>query len=167
MDGQDTISAGKVVALHYTLRDDAGVLIDGSAGAEPLYYLHGAENLVPGLETALTGHKTGDKLSVTVLPKDGYGLREGPGPQSVPRDAFPEDAELEEGMPFCVENDEGEEIELWITSVDEDEVLVDVNHPLAGVTLCFDVEVVSIRAATAEEQMHGHPHGAGGHDDHD
>jgi FKBP-type peptidyl-prolyl cis-trans isomerase SlyD len=167
MTGTDTISAGKVVALHYTLRDDAGVLIDGSAGSDPLYYLHGADNLVPGLERALTGHKIGDKLSVTVLPKDGYGLREGPGPQAVPRDAFPDDADLEEGMPFSVENDDGEEIELWVTSVGESEVMVDVNHPLAGVTLCFDVEVVSIRNATPEEQAHGHPHEAGLDHDHD
>jgi FKBP-type peptidyl-prolyl cis-trans isomerase SlyD len=164
MKGPETITAGKVVALHYTLRDDQGVLIDGSAGGDPLSYLHGAENLVPGLENALEGHKVGDKLSVTVLPQDGYGMREGPGPQSVPRDAFPEDAELEEGMPFCVENEDGEEIELWIARVEDSEVFVDVNHPLAGVTLCFDVEVVSIRDATAEEQVHGHPHGPGGHE---
>jgi FKBP-type peptidyl-prolyl cis-trans isomerase SlyD len=164
MKGPDTIAAGKVVALHYTLRDDQGVLIDGSAGGDPLAYLHGAENLVPGLENALEGHKVGDKLSVTVLPQDGYGLREGPGPQAVPRDAFPEDAELEEGMPFCVENEDGEEIELWISRVEDSEVFVDVNHPLAGVTLCFDVEIVSIRDATVEEQVHGHPHGPGGHD---
>ena len=166
MNGQDTIAAGKVVALHYTLRDDSGVLIDGSAGSEPLSYLHGAENLVPGLETALEGHKVGDKLSVTVLPQDGYGMREGAGPQPFPRDAFPEDVELEEGMPFCVENDEGEEIELWISRVEDDKVFVDVNHPLAGMTLCFDVEVVSIRDATVEEQIHGHPHDPGGHEPH-
>jgi FKBP-type peptidyl-prolyl cis-trans isomerase SlyD len=167
---EQTISAGKVVALHYTLRDDQGVLIDGSADEDPLYYLHGGENIVPGLESALEGHKIGDKLSVTVLPDDGYGPREGPGPQAVPREAFPDDAELEEGMPFSVENEDGEEIELWISRIEEAEVFVDVNHPLAGVTLCFDVEVMSIRDATIEEQMHGHVHepGSNGHDhDHD
>jgi FKBP-type peptidyl-prolyl cis-trans isomerase SlyD len=163
MAEQETIAAGKVVALNYTLRDNEGALIDGSDEGDPLYYLHGAENLVPGLETALEGHKVGDKLSVTVAPEDAYGERQGPGPQSVPRDAFPKDAELEEGMPFCVENEEGEEIDLWISSVEADEVWVDVNHPLAGVTLCFDVEVLSIRDATVEEQVHGHPHGPGGH----
>ena len=166
MTNQDTISAGKVVALHYTLRDKAGELIDGSEENDPLFYLHGAENLVPGLESALEGHKVGDKLSVTVEPDDAYGQRQGPGPQAVPRDAFPDDAELEEGMPFCVENDEGEEVDLWISSVEADQVFVDVNHPLAGVTLCFDVEILSIRDATAEEQVHGHPHGPGGHHHH-
>jgi FKBP-type peptidyl-prolyl cis-trans isomerase SlyD len=163
MTNQETIAAGKVVALNYTLRDDAGALIDGSEAGDPLYYLHGAENLVPGLESALEGRRVGDKLSVTVLPEDAYGQPQGPGPQAVPRSAFPEGAELEEGMPFCVENEDGEEIDLWISSVEDDQVLVDVNHPLAGVTLCFDVEVLSIRDATVEEQVHGHPHGPGGH----
>jgi FKBP-type peptidyl-prolyl cis-trans isomerase SlyD len=166
MANSQTISAGKVVALHYTLRDEAGALIDGSAGEEPLYYLHGAENLVPGLETALEGRTVGEKLSVTVPPEDAYGQRQGPGPQAVPRDAFPPGAELEEGMPFCVENEEGEEVDLWISSVEDDQVFVDVNHPLAGVTLCFDVEIVSIREATVEEQVHGHPHQPG-HEHHD
>ena len=166
MTTQETIAAGKVVALQYTLRDDAGSLIDGSAAGDPLYYLHGAENLVPGLETALEGHRVGDKLSVTVQPEDGYGERRGPGPQAVPRDAFPPDAELEEGMPFSVENEEGEEIDLWISRIEEEQVFVDVNHPLAGVTLCFDVDVMSIRDATVVEQVHGHPHGPGGHHHH-
>jgi FKBP-type peptidyl-prolyl cis-trans isomerase SlyD len=163
MAEQETITAGKVVALNYTLRDTEGALIDGSDDGDPLYYLHGAENLVPGLEHALEGHKVGDKVSVTVPPEDAYGERQGPGPQAVPRDAFPKDAELEEGMPFCVENEDGEEIDLWISSVEADEIFVDVNHPLAGITLCFDVEVLSIRDATVEEQVHGHPHGSGGH----
>jgi FKBP-type peptidyl-prolyl cis-trans isomerase SlyD len=159
----ETITAGKVVALHYTLRDNEGELIDGSDQGDPLYYLHGAENLVPGLESALEGRRVGDKLSVTVPPDEAYGERQGPGPQAVPRDAFPEDAELEEGMPFSVENEEGEEIDLWISRVEDDQVFVDVNHPLAGMTLCFDVEVMSVRDATVEEQVHGHPHGPGGH----
>jgi FKBP-type peptidyl-prolyl cis-trans isomerase SlyD len=163
----NTIRAGKVVGLQYTLRDADGVFIDGSDDEDPLYYLHGAENIVPGLETALEGHVIGDKLSVTVAPEDGYGPREGPGPQAVPRDAFPDDAELEEGMPFSVENEEGEEIELWVSRVEEAQVFVDVNHPLAGVTLCFDVEVTSIRDATVEEQIHGHVHDGDDHHEHD
>lgn len=163
MSEEQSIAAGKVVALNYTLRDAKGSFIDGSEEGDPLQYLHGADNIVPGLESALEGHKVGDKLSVEVKPEDGYGLREGPGPQSVPRDAFPVDAEIEEGMPFSVENEDGEEIDLWVVRVEDDQVFVDVNHPLAGVTLCFDVEVVSIRDSTAEERMHGHPHGPGSH----
>jgi FKBP-type peptidyl-prolyl cis-trans isomerase SlyD len=166
MSNTDTIAAGKVVALRYTLRDEAGVWIDGSEDGEPLDYLHGAENLVPGLEAALLGHKVGDKLSVTVQPEDAYGPKQGPGPQPVPREAFPVDAEVEEGMPFTVENEDGEEIDLWVVRVEGDQVYVDANHPLAGVTLCFDVEVLSIRAATVEEQVHGHPHGPDGHHHH-
>jgi FKBP-type peptidyl-prolyl cis-trans isomerase SlyD len=149
------------------LRDKEGALIDRSEGTEPLYYLHGAENLVPGLESALLGRGVGEKLSVAVPPDEGYGERQGPGPQAVPRASFPDDAELEEGMPFTVENEDGEEIDLWITAIEDDQVLVDVNHPLAGVTLCFDVEVVSIRDATVDEQVHGHPHTPGGHHHHD
>jgi FKBP-type peptidyl-prolyl cis-trans isomerase SlyD len=162
-----TIAAGKVVGLHYTLRDEEGSLIDRSDGEEPLYYLHGAENIVPGLESALAGRSVGEKLSVKVAPADGYGERQGPGPQAVPRDSFPDDAELEEGMPFTVENEEGEEIDLWVAAIEDDQVMVDVNHPLAGITLCFDVEIVSVRDATVEEQVHGHPHGPGEHHHHD
>ena len=166
MSEPQTIQAGKVVALKYTLRDSSGTWIDGSEDNDPLHYLHGADNIVPGLESALEGHKIGDKLTVNVPPEDGYGLREGPGPQSVPRDAFPVDAEIEEGMPFSVENEDGEEIDLWVVRVEDDQVFVDVNHPLAGVTLCFDVEVMAIRESTADERMHGHPHGPGGHHHH-
>ena len=167
MSDEQLITAGKVVGLHYTLHDDAGTWLDGSAGSDPLYYLHGADNLVPGLESALEGHKIGDKLSVVVAPEDAYGQRQGPGPQAVPRDAFPDDAEIEEGMPFCVENEEGDEIELWVSRVEDNQVFVDVNHPLAGLTLHFEVEVMGIRDATLEEQMHGHPHGPDGHEGHD
>ncbi len=167
MTQTQTIAAGKVVALHYTLHDEAGALIDGSQGEDPLYYLHGADNLVPGLEAALEGRAVGEKLSVTVPPEEGYGPRQGPGPQAVPREAFPKDAEIEQGMPFCVENEQGEEIDLWVARVEGDQVFVDVNHPLAGVTLCFDVEVVEVRDATAAEQLHGHPHGPGSDQHHD
>jgi FKBP-type peptidyl-prolyl cis-trans isomerase SlyD len=163
MTDKQTVGAGKVVALHYTLRDDAGTVLDQSSTGDPLYYLHGAENIVPGLENALEGKQPGDKLEVEVSPEDGYGPKVGPGPQAVPREAFPEDAEIEEGMPFSVENEDGEEIDLWVSRVDGDQVFVDMNHPLAGMTLHFQVEVVSVREATLEEQSHGHPHGPGGH----
>jgi FKBP-type peptidyl-prolyl cis-trans isomerase SlyD len=162
MTEKHTVSVGKVVALHYTLRDDAGTVLDQSQGGDPLYYLHGAENIVPGLESALEGKLAGDKLEVKVAPEDGYGPKAGPGPQAVPRDAFPDDVEIEEGMPFSVENEEGEEIDLWVSRVEGDQVYVDMNHPLAGMTLHFQVEIVSVREATHEEQAHGHPHGPGG-----
>lgn len=163
---KDTIAAGKVVALSYTLRDESGEELDAADKQDPLYYLHGAQNIVPGLETALEGKLVGDTVSVTVPPDLAYGPRQGNGPQAVPRDAFPPGVQVEEGMAFTVENEEGEELDLWVVSVGSDEVLVDVNHPLAGVTLCFDVEVLSVRDSTAEERHHGHPHGPGGHHHH-
>ena len=161
----DKITDGVVVSMTYVLTVEGEEV--GRAGAdEPLEYLHGAENIVPGLEQALEGKSAGEKLSVTVSPELGYGPRQGGGAQSVPRDAFPPGVQLEEGMAFTVENEDGEELDLWVVAVEKDQVMVDVNHPLAGVTLCFDVEVVSVRDSTAEERHHGHPHGPGGHHHH-
>lgn len=161
-----TVAPGKVVSLHYTLRDPDGDVIDSSDGGEPLAYLHGAGNIVPGLERQLAGKKIGDKLAAVVPPEEGYGVPEGPGPQAVPRASFPDDVELEEGLQFFARGPGGETIPLWVVEVDGDTVLVDGNHPLAGVTLHFDVEVVGLRDATADEQAHGHPHGEGGHHHH-
>lgn len=161
-----TITAGKVVALSYTLKNLEGEVLDSADSSDPLHYLHGAENIVPGLEQVLDGKSVGDKVSAEVPPELAYGPRQGTGPQSVPRDAFPPDAEIEEGMAFTVENEEGEELDLWVVGVEADQVLVDMNHPLAGVTLCFDVEVLAIRDSTPEEQHHGHPHGPDGHHHH-
>jgi FKBP-type peptidyl-prolyl cis-trans isomerase SlyD len=166
MSKQSTITAGKVVALSYTLRDEAGEELDAAGKDDPLHYLQGAENIVPGLEQALEGKSVGEKVSVKVPPELGYGPRQSGGAQSVPRDAFPPGVELEEGMAFTVENEDGEELDLWVVGVENDQVMVDVNHPLAGVTLCFDVEIVEVRDATAEERQHGHPHGPGGHHHH-
>jgi FKBP-type peptidyl-prolyl cis-trans isomerase SlyD len=157
------VAEGSIVSLHYTLRDDDGDVIDSSSGGEPLAYLHGAGNIVPGLERQLTGKTVGDRLTAVVPPEEGYGLPEGPGPQPVPRSSFPEDVELEEGLQFFARGPGGETIPLWVVEVGGDTVMVDGNHPLSGVTLHFEVEVVEVRAATAEEQEHGHPHGEGGH----
>ncbi|MDF1563199.1 MAG: peptidylprolyl isomerase [Deltaproteobacteria bacterium] len=161
----DTIEKGLVVGIVYSLTGEDGDLIDES-GDEEFFYLHGAENIVPGLEDALDGKAVGDELTVDVEPEDGYGEREGPGPQRVERDAFPDDAELEIGMPFLAENDEGEVMELWITGLEEDGVFIDHNHPLAGKKLHFEVTVKSLRPATEEELEHGHPHGPDGHHHH-
>ena len=158
-----TIAAGKVVSVHYTLRDDDGEVIDSSAGGEPLDFLHGAGNIVPGLERQLTGKQVGDKVTAVVPPEEAYGMPEGPGPQPVPRSSFPDDVELESGLQFFARGPSGDRIPLWVVEVTDDTVLVDGNHPLAGMTLHFDVEVVGLRDATAEEQAHGHPHGEGGH----
>lgn len=166
-----TVQTGKVVSMHYTLRTADGEELDTSRGDEPMLYLHGHDNIVPGLENGLEGKSVGFAAIIVVTPEEGYGEDDGEAPQAVPRDAFPEDLEIEEGMSFVVENDQGEHIPVWVASVDENAVYLDTNHPLSGVELHFDVEIVAIRDATAEELHHGHPHGAdgtGGHGhDHD
>lgn len=159
------IRDGMVVSFHYTLTDDAGQVLDSSRDGDPVDYLHGASNIVPGLERELENHVAGDKLQVKVAPEDGYGRREGPGPQAFPRDAFPTGMLLSEGMQFEAESDDGDIIPLWITKVEKDTVYVDANHPLADKTLHFDVEITAVRTATPEEVEHGHPHGPDGHDD--
>lgn len=158
-----SVADGAVVSMHYTLRNPEQDVLDSSSGGEPMMYLHGAQNIVPGLERKLTGCSVGDQLKVEVAPADGYGERTGPGPQKVPRSAFPDDAELHEGMQVIAQGEGGEMIPLWIVGVDADGISIDGDHPLAGVTLHFDVEIVAIRPATDEEMEHGHPHGPGGH----
>lgn len=156
------IAKNKVVSINYTLTDDAHNAIDSSDGAEPLTYLHGSNNIIPGLENALTGKSVGDKLKVTVAPEEAYGERVEDMVQVVPRDRFEPDAELEVGMQFQTPTDDDVSV-VTITKVDADSVTVDANHPLAGLTLLFSVEVVEVRDASAEELSHGHVHGAGGH----
>ncbi len=163
MASNEQITDGKVVAIHYTLTLANGEQVDSSVGGEPLLYLHGQGNIVPGLERQLTTRAVGDKLMATVAAKDGYGERQADGQKRVPRSAFPKGAPLKQGMSFGVQNDDGEVVPVWIDSVEKDEVVLDFNHPLAGEVLHFQVEVVSIRAATKEEMSHGHPHGPGGH----
>ena len=158
-----TVVPGKVVTVHYTLTDPAGAVLDSSSGLPPMDYLHGAGNIVPGLEKAMTGRRTGEKFDVVVHAAEGYGERTGPGPQPVPRSAFPTDAEIEVGVQFVAEEPGGDPVAFWVTKVERDTVHVDRNHPLAGVDLRFAIEIVAIRDATAEERRHGHPHGPGGH----
>ncbi|AKF10079.1 FKBP-type peptidyl-prolyl cis-trans isomerase [Sandaracinus amylolyticus] len=161
-----SIAADQVVGIHYTLKNASGEVIDSSSGDEPLYYLHGHDNIVPGLERKLSGRKVGDKLNVTVQPADGYGERDPRGEQRVPREAFPPGTPLEEGVQLALRDPSGQIVPIWISKVESDVVHVDLNHPLAGEVLHFDVEVVSLRKATDEELEHGHPHGADGHEGH-
>jgi FKBP-type peptidyl-prolyl cis-trans isomerase SlyD len=156
------VENGKVVIMHYTLKNEAGEVIDSSAGAEPMPYLHGAANIVEGLENALTGVPVGEKRDVVVSPEEGYGLRQGPGAQEVPRDQFPEGVELFPGMGFHAEGDDGEMMVVYVEKVEENAVWIDGNHPLAGETLYFSVEIMSVRDPSDEELAHGHPHGLDG-----
>jgi FKBP-type peptidyl-prolyl cis-trans isomerase SlyD len=162
----DVITTGKVVGFHYTLRNDAGEILDSSNGAEPLHYLHGGGNIVPGLENALHGKSAGESLKVTVAPGDGYGERHEAGVHRVPRDQFPPNVQIEVGMQFGTEGPDGEAVPVWVAAVDADAVTIDFNHPLAGQSLHFDVQLISVRDATDEEKAHGHPHGPGGHHHH-
>lgn len=160
------VAAGKVVTLHYVLRDPSGNQLDSSGDDEPIQYLHGVGMIVPGLEEGLAGKRQGEKTEITVSPEDGYGERDPRGIQKVSRDTFPPDAPLEAGLEFEAEGPDGDPILATVVSIEGDSVTIDLNHPLAGMTLCFDVTIHEVREATAEELAHGHPHGPHGHHDH-
>jgi FKBP-type peptidyl-prolyl cis-trans isomerase SlyD len=156
------ISKNKVVTLKYRLTDDDGDLIDESTEAEPMAYIHGVGNLIPGLEAALEGKQKGDALKVTVNPEEGFGDRNDELTRVVSRNVFDFVEELEVGMQFQTDGGQGMEV-VTIVGIEGDQVTVDGNHPLAGVTLSFDVAVLDVRDATQEELSHGHVHGPGGH----
>ena len=156
------ISKHKVVTIDYTLTDNQGQVIDSSKGQEPLAYIHGIGNIIPGLESALEGKQKGDALSVSVEPEQGYGVRNDELQQVISRDQFPNVDELQVGMQFRAEGPQGDQI-ITITAMEGDDVTIDGNHPLAGVTLNFEVEILGVRDAESEELDHGHVHGEGGH----
>ncbi len=156
------IAQNSVVAMHYKLTDDDGKTIDSSEGRDPLHYLHGHGNIVPGLEKELSGKKAGDKLEVKVAPEEGYGIRRDDMVQEVPKTALKADGELEIGMRFQAQTPQGAQI-FEITKIEGENVTVDGNHPLAGQTLNFAIEITEVREANDEEIAHGHVHGPGGH----
>lgn len=165
------IEKNVVVSLAYQLVLEDGAVVDQSTVDAPLDYLHGHNNLITGLENELEGKVVGDKFTATIAPEEAYGEYNDELVQRVPAEVFQGVDEIEVGMRFLADTDQGQ-IPVEITEVDGDEVVVDGNHMLAGQTLTFDVEVVAIRAATEEEIQHGHIHQAGGcghgHDhDHD
>ena len=160
------IASNKVVQIHYTLTDEEGELLDSSQGSDPMAYIHGMGNIISGLEDALTGRKVGDRFKVSVPPEEAYGLRDDELVQSVPKSAFQGVSEILPGMQFRAESSEGMQL-VTVIDVEDDSVMLDGNHPMAGMTLNFDVEVTGIRDATAEELDHGHVHGPGGHHPHD
>jgi FKBP-type peptidyl-prolyl cis-trans isomerase SlyD len=156
-----TIQNDSVVNFNYTLTNAAGDVLDKSQG-EPLVYLHGAHNIVPGLENAMLGKQIGDKFQVTVEPEEAYGEYQAEMVQEIPRNMFQGVDDIQAGMQFQAQTDDGIQV-VTVKDVTPELVIVDANHPLAGQALTFDVEVVAIRAATAEELEHGHAHGIGGH----
>lgn len=151
-----------VVSLAYQLKNEDGIVIDEATAEMPLDYLHGHNNLVDGLEMALADRKVGDKFDVTVTPENGYGDYDDELVQRVPMEVFQDSEELEVGMRFLADTDQGQ-IPVEITGIEDGFVIVDANHMLAGQTLFFSVEVLAIREASKDELAHGHAHGAHGH----
>ena len=156
------IAQDSVVSIHYTLKDDAGEILDSSASGDPLTYLHGHGNLVAGLERALDGKSTGDKLAVKVAAADGYGEYDKQLVQKIPRRSLKGIANVSVGMRLHAQTEHGPRA-VTVTQITGDMVTIDGNHPLAGQALNFDIEVTEVREATEEELSHGHVHGPGGH----
>ncbi len=156
------ITKGSVVSIDYTLTNEAKETLDTSKGREPLAFLQGTGQIIPGLEKALEGKSAGEDLQVTITPEEAYGERDDSKTTIVPREQIQGTDELVPGVQLRASGPQGEQI-LTVTKVDEKEVTVDANHPLAGETLHFDVTVRDVRAATEEELSHGHAHGPGGH----
>jgi FKBP-type peptidyl-prolyl cis-trans isomerase SlyD len=156
------VEKNRVVTIEYTLRDEQGRVLESSAARGPITYLHGKGNILPGLERALAGKSAGEKLDVTVPPEQGYGRRDERLVQIVPRNRFNEGAKLDPGMQVRATGPRGPRV-VTIVGVERDFVTVDGNHPLAGRTLHFAVEIAEVRKASREEVQHGHAHGPGGH----
>ena len=157
------VGKDKVVLMHYTLKNDAGDVIDSSDGADPLPFLQGHGNIIPGLESALEGSKVGDKLDVSIEPEEGYGLRMKDAIQEIPSSALQGVDEVKVGMQLQSQDKDGNAFLVSVTKIEDDKITVDGNHPLAGQTLHFSVSIESIRKAEAEELSHGHVHVDGHH----
>jgi FKBP-type peptidyl-prolyl cis-trans isomerase SlyD len=162
----DQIADGKVVNLIYSLQNDKGEVLDRADNDAPFTYLHGSQQIVPGLESALAGLKVGDKKKVTVSPADGYGELNPELKMTVSKAQFPPKVEVEAGMQFESQSPDGHGVVFTVEAIEGDKIHIDGNHPLAGQTLHFDVEVISMRDATDEEKEHGHAHGEDGHHHH-
>ncbi|MEZ4469175.1 MAG: peptidylprolyl isomerase [bacterium] len=164
MSARLSVAPNHVVSFNYVLRNGEGEVLDES-GTSPMDYLHGHDNIVPGLEKALLGKAVGAKLQVEVAPADGYGEKDDDAEDTIPLAEFGGQPPRI-GEQFATRDDNGNIFPLWVTAVVGDEVHITFNHPLAGETLIFNVEIVGVRAATAEELAHGHPHGPDGHHHH-
>ena len=155
------VGKDKVVLMHYTLKNDAGDVIDSSDGGDPLPFLQGHGNIIPGLESALEGSKVGDKLDVSIKPEEGYGERMQDAIQEIPSSALQDIDEVKVGMQLQSQDQDGNAFIVNVIKVEDDKITVDANHPLAGETLHFSVSIESVRKAEAEELSHGHVHSNG------
>jgi FKBP-type peptidyl-prolyl cis-trans isomerase SlyD len=157
------ISKNAVVLMHYTLKNESGETLDTSDGADPMAFICGAGNIIPGLESKLEGKTKGDKVNAVVKPEDGYGVKNDDLIQTAPISKFEDPEQVKVGVTFQIQSPNGV-VHANVTKVDDKEVTFDMNHPLADQTLHFDVEIVEVRKATKDELDHGHVHGPGGHD---
>ena len=157
------VGKDKVVLMHYTLKNDVGDVIDSSDGADPLPFLQGHGNIIPGLESALEGSKVGDKLEVSIKPEEGYGVRMKDAIQEIPSSALKGVDEVKVGMQLQSQDQDGNAFLVNVIKIEDDKITVDANHPLAGQTLHFSVSIESIRKAEDEELSHGHVHADGHH----
>ncbi len=162
MSDLSKIEDGQVVSMDYTLRVD-GEIVDSSEGQAPLEFLQGAGNIIPGLEQELYGMTLGSSKEIVVLPEDGYGVIDPDAFIDVPRDQFPADIPLEEGVEITVTEEDGTPMNARIDSINDEYVVLDFNHPLAGKELHFSTKIVGLRQASAEETEHGHVHGGHEH----
>lgn len=158
------IEKNSIATLHYTLKDDAGEILDVADENNPFLYMHGVGGMIPGLEQALEAGKAGDNIVVSIEPAAAYGERNPSLTQDVPRDMFGNipDEDMVVGAQFQAQTDQGVEI-ITVAAIEGDTIKIDGNHPMAGETLHFNVDIIDVREATEEEISHGHPHGPGGH----
>lgn len=167
MTDKTVVTDDMVVTLEYTLRLDSGEIADSSDESDPMFVLQGHGDVIPGLERALYGMAIGESKQVTVAPADGYGDVQDDSLYLVPFEAFPEDLSIEQGMDFVLENEDGDYVQAFVSEITDEGVWLDLNHPLAGQTLHFDIKVIGMRPATDEEIAHGHVHGEFGDDEDD
>lgn len=163
MSGLELVAKDMVVSFHYTLKNEKGDVLDSSSDGEPMAYLHGYHQIVPGLEAALLGKAAGAKFQVTVAPADGYGEREEEMVLSVPKKDWTLPDTVKAGEVIELQSPDGEVVPAIIVNISDEVVVLDANHPLAGESLYFDIQLMNVRAATKEELAHGHAHGPGGH----
>lgn len=156
------IARHKVVTIAYTLTDDEGTVLDSSRDSDPLSFIQGTGNIIPGLESALEGKAINDAFAVRIPAEFAYGERDDSLMQVIPREHFEGMDDIEVGMRFQTPGDQGVQV-VTVMDVTDDNVTIDANHPLAGVALNFDVAVVGVRDASQDEIAHGHVHGPGGH----
>lgn len=156
------VTKDKVISIEYTLTDAQGTELDSSKGRGPFAYIHGTGNIIPGLESALEGKSVGDQVSAVIPPEKGYGERNEGLVQDLSRSQFDIEDEIKVGMQFHAMSEAGPRV-VTVVSVNDDNVTIDGNHPLAGVTLHFDVTVKDVRDATHDELSHGHVHGPDDH----